>query len=101
MSTILDLADAIIDNSNGIVYLIHFNEPLHHARHYMGWTTNLIERLHAHETGNGSRIMEVISDKEITWQLVRTWPGGRVLERQFKRQKHNPRFCPICNGDTQ
>ena len=100
MSTVLDLANAVTDDSNGVVYLIHFNEPLAHAQHYMGWTCNLAERLHAHETGNGSRLMEVIGDRGITWRLARVWPGGRELEKRLKRQKHGPRFCPICRGEV-
>jgi len=94
-------ANDVVGDTAGVVYLIHFNEPLSHARHYMGFTTNLPERLHAHETGNGSRLMEVISEKGITWQLVRTWAGGRGLERKLKAQKHGPRFCPLCNGGTR
>jgi predicted GIY-YIG superfamily endonuclease len=92
-----EFADDVADNSDGTVYLIHFNEKLAHAQHYMGWTTNLQERLHAHETGNGSRLMEVVNDAGITWQLARTWAGGRDLERKLKAQKNGPRFCPICS----
>jgi predicted GIY-YIG superfamily endonuclease len=81
---------------NGTVYLIHFDTPLHHARHYLGWTTNLKARLEAHRRGNGARLMEVITEAGITWRLARTWEGGRELERHLKRQKNSPRFCPIC-----
>jgi len=94
---LMDLARAVVDDSQGTIYLIHFNQPLAHARHYLGWTTNLQERLYAHETGNGARLMEVISERGITWRLVRTWEGGRDLERRLKAQHHNPRLCPICN----
>jgi predicted GIY-YIG superfamily endonuclease len=80
----------------GTVYLIHFDTPLHHARHYLGWTTDLEARLEAHRQGNGARLMEVITEAGITWKLARTWEGGRELERHLKRQKNSPRFCPIC-----
>ncbi len=96
MSTVLDLAEAVASNDDGIVYLLHFNRPLHHARHYMGWTKNLEERLKAHDNGNGARLMEVITEQGITWQLARTWKGGRDLERRLKRRHEGPRLCPIC-----
>jgi len=97
MSTVLDLAQAVVDDSQGLVYLLHFHEPYHHARHYLGWTTNLEERLKRHASGNGARLIEVIAEAGITWQLVRTWPGGRDLERRLKARHNNPRLCPICN----
>ncbi len=80
-----------------MVYLIHFNTPLFHAKHYMGSTDSLKRRLAEHRSGNGSRLMEVITEKGIGWQLAKTWPGGRAEERKLKRQKHGPRLCPICN----
>jgi len=98
MSTVLDLADAVVSN-NGVVYLLHFNRPLAHARHYMGWTTNLQERLHAHETGHGSRLMEVVAEWGITWRLVRVWEGHRDLERSLKAQHNSPRLCPVCREE--
>jgi len=99
MATILDFADAVTDDSNGTIYLIHFDTPLHHARHYLGWTTDLEQRLEAHRQGNGARLMEVVAEAGITWRLARTWKGGRELERQLKRQHNSPRFCPICRKE--
>ncbi len=79
------------------VYLIHFDKPYRHARHYLGYTNDLDARLAAHASGNGARLMEVIANAGITWQLARTWVGERSLERRLKRQKNSPRLCPICN----
>ncbi|MBB5085041.1 putative GIY-YIG superfamily endonuclease [Nonomuraea endophytica] len=31
----------------GTVYLLHFAQPYRHARHYLGWTTDLQARLAA------------------------------------------------------
>ena len=87
------------------VYLIHFERPIGdlsnprgQARHYLGSTTDLEARLAAHRAGNGSRLMEVVNEAGIAWTVTRTWPGGRDLERQLKRQHNSPRLCPICNG---
>jgi predicted GIY-YIG superfamily endonuclease len=79
-----------------VVYLIHFNTPYQHARHYMGCTDRLSERLSEHRKGNGARLMEVVNDAGIKWQLARTWLGGFELERKLKARKEGPRFCPIC-----
>lgn len=80
-----------------MVYLIHFNTPYKHAKHYLGSADNLEERLDRHQKGNGARLMQVITEADITWRLARTWPGGRPEERRLKQQKNSPRMCPICN----
>jgi predicted GIY-YIG superfamily endonuclease len=81
----------------GVVYLIHFDRPYHHARHYMGWTADLENRLDAHAGGNGARLMQVVAEAGIGWRLARTWRGDRTLERRLKRRHNGPRLCPICN----
>jgi len=83
-----------------MVYLIHFNVPNKHARHYLGSCDDLQARLARHKAGNGARLMEVVKNAGITWQLARTWEGGKGKERELKRQKNSPRLCPICNGRT-
>ena len=39
---------------NGIVYLLHFERSYRHARHYIGFTQNLEQRLEEHRAGRGS-----------------------------------------------
>lgn len=89
----------------GTIYLIHFDQPLGdttnprgQAQHYLGYTDDLEQRLEAHRTGNGSRIMEVVTERGISWQLVRTWEGDRGLERRLKNWHNSPKLCPICRG---
>ena len=79
------------------VYLLHFDEPYRHARHYIGYTDNLTWRLHLHNIGRGARLLEVVHSAGITWQLARTWEGDRKLERRLKNRHEAPRLCPICN----
>ena len=81
-----------------IVYLLHFDRPLPHARHYLGSTADLDARLAEHRAGHGARLLEVITDLGIDFQLARTWPGGRDVERRLKRRKEGPRLCPVCRG---
>jgi len=92
----------------GTVYLLHFARPLGdlsnprgQAQHYLGYADDLEARLEAHRKGNGSLIMRAVKEAGISWELVRTWKGGRSLERQLKRQHNSPRFCPICNNPVR
>jgi predicted GIY-YIG superfamily endonuclease len=80
----------------GIVYLIHFDRPYGHARHYTGWSSNLSARLAEHAAGRGARLMAVITSAGIGWQLAWTWAGGRSLERALKTQGGAARRCPLC-----
>ena len=81
----------------GTVYLIHFARPLAHARHYLGWSSDLPSRIAAHRKGQGARLMEVISQAGIPWEVVRTWEGSRRLERALKeRGGHAAALCPLC-----
>ena len=79
----------------------HLDAAYKHARHYTGWAIDLNARLEAHRTGRGARLMQVITDAGITWQLARTWPGGRDLERAIKNRHNAPRICPLCSPRPQ
>jgi predicted GIY-YIG superfamily endonuclease len=69
----------------GVIYLLHFNQPYRHARHYTGWAADLDARLAEHAAGRGARLLAVVKDAGITWTLARTWPGTRTRERQIKK----------------
>lgn len=87
-----------MQNGIGTVYLLHFDRPYKHARHYLGWTQNFFARLDRHLAGNGARLIEVITAAGITFTLARLWPNAtRALERRLKDQHNTPRLCPICN----
>jgi predicted GIY-YIG superfamily endonuclease len=80
----------------GTVYLLHFDQPYRHARHYVGWALNVKRRLAEHEAGRGARLLAVVRAAGIGWQLARMWPGSRARERQIKRQGGHARHCPLC-----
>src|SRR5262249_16733436 len=65
------------------------------CRQVQHWTLDLLARLEAHRDGRGARLMEVITKAGITWQLARTWPGGRDRERAIKNRHEAPRLCPL------
>ena len=89
------------EHVQGIVYLLHFTQPYKHARHYMGWTSDLPARLATHTQGRGARLVEVIIDAGIGFTLARTWEGDRSLERALKRRRMAPRYCPICRAQRR
>ena len=85
------------------MYLLHFDRPIGDtsnprgfASHYTGWTLDLPARLAAHATGRGARLMEVVGEAGIGWQLARVWPGTRTRERSLKGSGGAARRCPIC-----
>jgi predicted GIY-YIG superfamily endonuclease len=82
-----------------IVYLLHFDAPYKHARHYLGFTDNLEQRLEAHRTGAGARLIQVITGVGIGFILARTWQGDRNFERALKKRRCMPRYCPLCRKE--
>lgn len=80
----------------GTVYLLHFDAPFRHARHYCGWTADLANRLRDHHDGRGAKLLAAVNAAGIEWQLARTWKGTRALERRLKRQGGASRRCPLC-----
>ncbi|QLY33990.1 hypothetical protein [Nocardia huaxiensis] len=84
------------EKPKGTVYLLHFDRPYRHARHYTGWTADLDARLAEHRDGRGARLMAVIRNAGIGFQLARTWDGTRGRERQLKREGGASRRCPMC-----
>jgi len=85
---------------NGIVYLLHFDRSYKHARHYIGWTQNLEQRLQQHRAGRGSPLIAAAIADGIDFQLVAIWEGDRHAERRLHRQKNvRARLCPICVAD--
>lgn len=83
----------------GTVYLIHFERPYKHARHYIGWASDLEGRLEHHRKGSGAVLMAVVTKAGIAWSVVQTWTGDRNFERRLKNRKSSPRFCPACREE--
>jgi hypothetical protein len=84
------------------VYLFHFDQRYEHAGHYTSWAEDLDHRVAEHLAGRGARLIEVITQAGISFQLARTWPGvTRARERQLKRQGGASRHCPICQDDRK
>ena len=85
--------------AKGIVYIIHLDNPLSHAGHYIGYTDNLPARIQRHASGRGSPMLHAATVAGITWRVVRVLRGDKVLERELK-SRHGARvFCPVCCSD--
>ena len=82
---------------NGIVYLLHLERSYRHARHYIGFTQNLEQRLAAHRAGRGSPLIAAAIADGIQFELAAIWEGDRYDERRLHRQKNTrARLCPMC-----
>lgn len=85
----------------GVVYLLHFDRPLHHARHYIGFCqtrAGLETRFSYHRSGRGSKLLKAVGGG---WQLARLWKGTRDDERALKNRKEAPELCPICRQNPR
>jgi len=87
-----------------MIYILHLDTPLHHARHYVGFSTNagtLSTRIDHHRAGTANcHFTRALKECGITFTLARVFRGkkyDRNMERQLKRTHNAPRYCPICN----
>ena len=83
-----------------VVYLLHRTGDMpayHHARHYIGSAVDLDSRLAEHASGGGARLTQVWCENGAAFECVRTWKGGRQLERRLKGWHKGGQLCPVCN----
>jgi len=100
--------DAFFASYPGRCYLLHFYNPetgqsakYGRSGHYLGSSLDIAARLARHRAGNGARLIEVITDAGLSFLVVRTWVGGKPLERKLKSRKNAPReLCPVCMGEV-
>jgi predicted GIY-YIG superfamily endonuclease len=82
----------------GIVYLVHAARALHGSRHYLGFTTNVRERVARHKAGRGTPLLGEMTRKGISWRVVRTWRGKDGYFEQQLKAKGAASLCPVCRG---
>ncbi len=82
------------------LYLLHFDRPLAHARHYLGWSAtirSLHRRVDHHAAGtSGARLIDAIKKAGIGFTLARIWPDGTRQDERRMKQRGHARMCPIC-----
>ena len=101
MTTRSEVVTSDMTSKIGIIYLICFDKPYHHARHYLGFTTDLQKRIDKHMSGEGSKLLRAVTEAGITWSVVKTWEGDRNFERSLKNKKNTPKLCPRCGGNHE
>lgn len=89
----------------GFVYVLHFAEPIHHARHYCGCTSSLLQRMETHAKGMGANLTRVALQRSIPWKLgavgVCTRDDMRHWERTLKRWHGSEEHCACCTPDPR
>lgn len=84
----------------GTVYLLHLHSKIAgHAGHYIGFSTNLWQRVDDHAKGQGARLMEVAKERGIGFRVARVWhKRTRSFERKLKNRKNAAQLCPVCQA---
>lgn len=88
----------------GFVYLLHFDKPYKHAKHYLGFSVKHPEkdRIPLHSKGQSRvKLMTVLFNQGIGFQVAKIWKNKeRGDERKMKSGGH-ARRCPICKQNKE
>lgn len=83
----------------GSVYLVHFARRYHGKQHYLGFSTNIPERVKAHRAGWGAPLLAAVTKQAIPWRVARTWKKrDGHFEQSLKRGHALKDLCPVCSG---
>lgn len=87
------------------IYILHFQRPFKHAKHYVGFVDGglaaLESRLQYHESGRGNPLVAAVVAAGIPYTVAAFLPGpsnSRDEERKIKNRGSACRCCPICRG---
>lgn len=85
-----------------MIYLVHFEKPFKHAKHYVGFTDKTLKERFARHMSlarmhRGSALLRAVLAAGIKFKVVRTWEGDRNEERRMKSGGNSWR-CPVCCG---
>ncbi len=91
------------------LYLLHFDRPYKHARHYLGWSADvasLQRRVEAHAAaslgyGKNHKLMIAARAAGISFIVSRIWPHGTRADEKRKKQRGHARHCPICRAEAK
>jgi hypothetical protein len=89
------------------LYLLHFDRPYQHARHYLGFAKDvptMHQRIDWHYNasaadGKKHRLMQAVRGAGISFTLARVWPDGTRDDERRKKQRGHSRHCPICRDE--
>ena len=77
-----------------MVYLLHYDPPLHHAQHYLAFTDDLDARTARHLTGFGGRLPAVFSELGISFTIARTWEDDPEARTQTQEAQERAQTLP-------
>ena len=81
------------------VYVMHFEPPFKHARHYVGFTEHddVATRLDEHLKGAGSRLVRAVAKAGHAVHIAHVFIGAdRHFERRIKNHKDVCQWCRLC-----
>lgn len=83
----------------GTVYLVHLRRRVNGAQHYMGFSTDVAERIKVHRSGHGSPLLGLAARRGVSFRVVRHWrrKNGK-FEKELKRRYALRDLCPTCSG---
>lgn len=82
-------------------YLLHFDPPYKHARHYLGWADDIERRVREHLSAGSkaSPLVRAALAAGCKVRLARVWAAySRDWERSTKNGRNVPRLCPECRA---
>ncbi|MBD3387428.1 MAG: hypothetical protein GF414_00605 [Candidatus Altiarchaeales archaeon] len=99
----LGLLKGVDKDAGGYVYVIHLNRPFRHAKHYIGYTTDIVRRMTHHSLGHrdSSHFMKAVCRAGIRWSvtMVQSFEDAKeavCFEKKLKRDKRSSLHCPLC-----
>ena len=84
------------------LYVIHFDRPYKHAKHYTGIAIDVEKRMKEHSGGYGAKLMKAIKENNIgfRYNIIGEYPdysSAKSEEKRLKTKVKQPKkYCPIC-----
>lgn len=87
-----------------MIYILHIDPPLKHARHYVGWTKDedVARRVSEHLKQRGrrpSKLIRAALAAGCVVTLAGTLEGDRTFERKLKARGGAGGYCPRCKAE--
>lgn len=86
----------------GWIYVLHFDPPYAHAKHYVGFAEQPDKRIQEQLTSTGRRPSPLVRAAVASGArvlVVACFRGTRDEERRLKDGGTACRFCPLCRGE--
>lgn len=85
-----------------VVYLLHFDKPIHRSRHYLGYTSikAFEHRMVQHASGHGARLTRRACELKIKMVVAHIWiTDSPDLERRLKKRHNARHWCSFCRDN--